>query len=93
MIAKYNNAIAPPPSGSEPAPKVQWDDERSKTVSSAPLDELDKVDDKKAVLSITNICKEEQWEELDEWERNAVVSEIFPKWDVFDRVQFVDRCR
>jgi hypothetical protein len=100
LIQKYQGAVL--------APQVQWDDERTKStaVKSVPLDELDKqsptaktaggkmefseADIEKVYLD--NICKEAQWKELDDWERNSVVEAVTPKMDVFDRVQFVDKC-
>lgn len=49
-------------------------------------------EDTSKVIYLNDICKEPQWGEMNNWERNAVVEAIMPKMDIFDRMQFVDRC-
>jgi hypothetical protein len=99
LIKKYHGAVL--------APQVQWDDEtKSTAVKSVPLDELDKktppvktaggtvefseADIEKVYLD--DICKEPQWKELDDWERNAVIEAVMPKINAFERLQFLDKC-
>jgi hypothetical protein len=85
LIAKYHGAIIRPP---DPPPGYKLDS----VTNSVRLDELEPADPNKVVVYLDDICKEPQWEEMQPWERGMIVSKIMPKWDVFDRVRFENRC-